>query len=235
MTQFLDYSQYFSGNVKCGITLSNAGNMGFRSDEPAEYVIGKREKFFNTIDLKYNKIYTPIQIHSNRVVCTDNGSENEECDAVFTIRKNIILTICTADCYPIFIGDKASSGIALIHSGWRGFISGIIDNTIKLMIKKTGIKKDSLIIYIGPGIGKCCFEVGEDVYKLFSDKYQHKKNNNCYVDLNKAIHEKLINFGINKSQIFSSGECTVCNTNKYFSYRRTSGEYSRMMSFMTIQ
>ena len=101
------------------------------------------------------------QTHSNKSLFIDKFSnEYENCDGIFTSNKSLTLEVSTADCLPIFFADKNFFGV--IHAGWKGLAEGIIENSIRLLIKN-GFALDNTHILIGPSISKDYFEVKEDV------------------------------------------------------------------------
>src|SRR4051812_12247967 len=75
----------------------------------------------------------------------------------------------TADCVPILIADAHARCIAAIHAGWRGTASGIAERTVERLGEKYGVRPADLTASIGPYIGKCCFEVGEEVLEAIDD------------------------------------------------------------------
>lgn len=171
-----------------------------------------------------NNYYETKQIHSNIVhIVDDNYINGSIGDALITNKINKPLIIKVADCVPIILYDKLNKVVALIHSGWKGTLKNITENTIKVMEKKFNSKGENIQAYIYPSIRQCHFEVEEDVYSLFKnkidniDKYTIRKDIKYHIDLQSIIKDKLINLGI--TDIIDSNICTYCNHKTYHSYR----------------
>ncbi len=159
------------------------------------------------------------QTHSNQSIFIDTFSnEYENCDGIFTSNKNLILEVSTADCLPIFFADKNFFGV--VHAGWKGLAEGIIENSIRLLIKN-GFALDNTHILIGPSISKDYFEVKEDVKCLFDKKFLISKNEKTFLSLQDIAINKLNSFNI--YDIIDVEECTYSKTH-YYSYRRDKTE-----------
>ena len=174
--------------------------------------------------LNLNDYYETKQTHSNIVhIIDDNYINSSIGDALITNKINKPLIIKIADCVPIILYDKENRVVAIIHSGWKGTLDNITENTIKVMKENFNSKGKNIQAYIYPSIRKCHFEVEEDVYYLFKnkieniDKYTIKKDIKYYIDLQSIIKDKLINLGI--KDITDSNICTYCNHDIYYSYR----------------
>ena len=110
------------------------------------------------------------QIHSNKVYKI-NGIPKKRLtgDAMITNKRNIAISILTADCAPILIIEKKQKFVGAIHAGWKGAFKGIVKKTIQLL-KKNGCSEKDMIACIGPCIKKNSYEVKNDFLKLFKDK-----------------------------------------------------------------
>ena len=130
------------------------------------------------------------QTHSNKVVIINSKNKNSikfKSDALITNIKGIALGVVTADCVPIILFDVNNQIIGCIHAGWKGAISGIIENTIKKFKKLSSHNK--IYAGIGPCIGNKSYEVDLPFYKKFMSK---SKKNNIYF-INKKKNKKLFN------------------------------------------
>lgn len=175
-------------------------------------------------ELNLNNYYETKQTHSNIVHIVDDNYQNGSIgDSLITNEINKLLIIKIADCVPIILYDKENQVLALIHSGWKGTLENITENTIKTMKERFNSKSKNIEAYIYPSIRKCHFEVEEDVYSLFKnkidniDKYTKQKDKKYYIDLQSIIKDKLIKLGIN--DIMDTNICTYCNHETYYSYR----------------
>ena len=107
------------------------------------------------------------QIHSNLVLMADRKGMCGEADGLLTDRPGLAVAVRTADCYPILLADTRNHAIAAVHAGWRGTATHIIDRTLEEMAAQFGTSPSDVHAAIGPGIGACCYEVGEEVAGQF--------------------------------------------------------------------
>lgn len=190
------------------------------------------DKFFKLFNLDYRNCIKPNFNHSNNVIIVDkkvNSSEPDfdiynDYDAIITNKPNLILTTTSSDCNLIFIYDPVENVIANIHSGWLGTFKEVSINTIKLMHDKFNCNYCDLYCFIMPSIRVCHFEVGNDVYLKFKEKFNNNKyycfkNNKWHIDLVQIIIDGLINLGVDKNNIEDCNLCTMCNSDILHSYR----------------
>ena len=144
-------------------------------------------------------------------------------DALLTDVRGICLVTGHADCIPVQLYDPVRQVIAAVHAGWRGTALGIAQKTADLMRDKYGCH--DIKGYIGPGISKCCFEVGPEVIEAFGE-YPSCIHGD-HVDLKEINRIQLINSGIKEVKV--SDICTYCD-HRYISYRRDNKTRLRMGS-----
>ncbi|NMM65612.1 peptidoglycan editing factor PgeF [Clostridium sp. P21] len=176
------------------------------------------------------------QIHSDKIV--DYKGEIEEGDALITNKRNLAVGVFTADCVPILLYDKVKNVIAAVHSGWRGTFNCIVLKTIEKMEMQYKTKCEDLIVYIGPHIHECCYEVSEDLIDKFKSLEIYKNVDICnkrYLSLKKCIMHQLNLKNIDESNIKDLNICTFCNKKyKTHSYRRNKN-YGRLFSFIYLK
>lgn len=172
-------------------------------------------------------VYFPIQKHTDSVLIIDQHIPKIPvvADAVLTNRHNLIIGVKTADCVPIIIYDRISQSIGAIHAGWRGTAKSIVIKTIDKMISNFGAKVDNISVMIGASIGRCCYEVDEDVFsKIISvtpdNNFWTKKGEKYHIDLQLSNTLQALTTGILRENISIIQECTCCLNDKYHSYRR---------------
>jgi YfiH family protein len=178
-------------------------------------------------------ILSPLQTHGTEIVFIDDGTntDNINADGILSDSEEMCLTIRTADCVPILLADSSSGIFGAVHVGWRGLVAGIIEE-LTGMIADRGLRADSILIGLGPSIGKCCFETGDEVAILFDESSVWLKQQALLVDLKGAVMEKLTGAGIEAGNIENVDNCTVCSGDDYPSYRRTGDASSQMVSFI---
>ena len=141
----------------------------------------------------------------------------------------------TADCLPVFVSKKDGSMVGIAHAGWRGLVSGVIENLIK-SFKSEG---DNLLVHLGPGISKNFFEVGEELKSYYLSKNINfkrsfsTKNNKNYLDLYDAAKVILEDLQIQK--ISGGDRCTFKESDEFFSYRRDGDKSGRMANLIWIK
>ena len=106
------------------------------------------------------------QEHSNVVHVIDGGARPQAGDGLIMKEKGVIGVIKTADCLPVILYDRSRPLAAIVHAGWRGSAARITEKALQAMID-LGAQPGSMGALIGPGIGPCCYEVGEEVRQAF--------------------------------------------------------------------
>lgn len=180
------------------------------------------------------------QVHSGIVVDIDDtsaASEAVEGDAAVTGLAGVIVGVQTADCVPILIAHREGRAVAAIHAGWRGTASGIAAATVARLGQKFGLALKDFIATIGPHIGPCCYEVGEEVAAEIGDPeaiVRSIRSERPHLDLGLANHSQLVRAGIPDMQIETSSLCTKCRTDLFHSYRRDGKRMGHMLSVIGI-
>jgi len=162
------------------------------------------------------------QVHSARVLEAAATGLAGEGDALVTDRAGVILSVRTADCYPILLVDVKRRVVAAIHAGWRGTSAGIAIEALRKM------QSDPSDVWaaIGPGIGECCYTVGQDVARLFG------RNDAGKIDLAEANRSQLMGMEVPAENIDVIGLCTFCGADQFHSYRRDKEQAGRMISYV---
>ena len=160
----------------------------------------------------------------------------ENCDALITNQKNIMLTILTADCVPILLFDPKQKVVAAVHAGWKGTQQEILFKTVKKMQEIFNSNPKDIIAGIAPSIGKCCYEVDWNVAKNFEkiENSYEKKAKKYMLDLPHINKLQLLNSGLKEDNIELSNICTACSVEHYFSYRKEGGCSGRFMSMIEL-
>lgn len=172
-------------------------------------------------------LYSLTQVHSDRVLVAARPGFVGEGDAVVTRWENLAISIRTADCYPILLADARNRAVAAVHAGWRGTAARIVQKTIEKMRIEFGTDPSDIHAAIGPGIGVCCYEVGEEVARRFGPIRAH-------LDLMSENRRQLEAAGVPSQNIEALGVCTFCDAERFFSYRRDKENPGRMTSFIRI-
>ncbi|NOQ34546.1 MAG: peptidoglycan editing factor PgeF [Methylococcaceae bacterium] len=224
-------------NIHAAMTLRTGGvssgsydslNPAAHVDDNSDSVLKNRQRINTMLGLPFEPVWLN-QVHSPDVVELNHRSANltglkdlsglMTADASFSCESNIVCAVLTADCLPLLLCSKDGEKIAAIHAGWRGLYSGIITNTINALNTK------NLTVWLGAAIGACCFEVGVEVREQFITKNpqfataftEHAKEK-YLADIYQLARIELALNGVN--DIYGGDFCTVCNTQRFYSYRR---------------
>ncbi len=163
------------------------------------------------------------QVHSAKILVEKEG----EGDGLITKTRGTLLVLKTADCLPIFIGQRQGKVVAALHGGWRGLCKGIIPEAVK-KLDSMGFPPEDLVAALGPSIGGCCYEVGEEVFKCFEENNLPSFRRGNFLDLQATASLHLRLTGI--SEVHSLPLCTRCHPWLFYSYR--GGDLGkRMFSF----
>ncbi len=177
--------------------------------------------------LPARRIFRASQVHGARAVEVSGDDTasvaREEADALVAIEPEHAASVRVADCVPILLADSKRGAVAAVHAGWRGVVSGILGAAFELGAKR-GASFD--LAAIGPCIGKCCFDIGDDVAtKLAPHVVQGLVQKG---DLRAAVRAQLSAHGLQNAHIDDVEGCTQCDAARFFSYRRdgdTSGRH----------
>lgn len=151
---------------------------------------------------------TVTQVHRGEALRVDRPGTAGEADALVTTRPGLPLAVFTADCLGVVLSGPSSVGVA--HAGWRGLAAGVLQAAVGLMAEVDGPPRSAAL---GPAIGPCCFEVGEEVAELFPDHVGTTSWGTTSVDLAGAAASVLEGIDLSRD-----GRCTACGGG--FSHRK---------------
>ena len=120
---------------------------------------------------RFANLATVKQIHSAICVAAEGRcGVLGEGDALLEDQPGSAIAIKTADCIPILLVDQRHRAVAAVHAGWRGTVARIAARAVEAMRQRFGAEPRDLHAAIGPGIGKCCYEVGAEVAAEFGER-----------------------------------------------------------------
>lgn len=192
------------------------------------FTLQNREELKNY--LKIQKLIYPNQTHSANIETADFYKDfYKETDALILTDKRLGIFLNFADCTPIVLFDKTQNIGAIAHAGWRGTVAKIGPKTALKMREDYGCKIEDISALIGPCISKCCFEVGFEVYEKLCESVNtppaYPKSEKVFADLKEINRIQLEQVGIKNIDICPY--CTVCDNDKFFSYRKENGTHNR--------
>lgn len=153
------------------------------------------------------------QVHGSRVIETDSPGRHGEADALWTTEPDLPLAVLTADCLGVVLHGEKAVGVA--HAGWRGASAGVVA-ALREEMKLAGAPP--VRASIGPGIGPCCFEVGDEVARVFPGQVEATSWGTTSVDLVGAVTEQLDGL-----EVWAARRCTR-HEEGMFSHRRDQTE-----------
>ena len=197
---------------------------------------------FTLADYKLgNVVSCATQEHGARVHIHHHPPGPEVGDGLWTSSPGVVIAIRMADCVPILLWDPQAPAVAAIHAGWRGTAKNIVGNAVAKGAA-LGVLPRRLRAAIGPCIGLCCFEVGDEVVEALraadlgdSDiQVQAGPRGRTHVNLRSANRVLLKRAGLIDSNIDDVGSCTYCTADRYQSYRRDGASSGRMHGLIAL-
>lgn len=182
------------------------------------------------IPARFAQLATLKQIHSSSCVAAEGRTGIlGEGDALLENQPGSVVAVKTADCIPVLLVDERLRAVAAVHAGWRGTVARIAGEAVAAMGRRFGTRPEDLHAAIGPGIGKCCYEVGAEVAAQFGG---HGRG---HIDLAAANRRQLEEAGVTPERIYASNLCTMCRAAEFDSFRRDHQAAGRMVSFAGIR
>jgi len=257
--QVLTYTgwSHFSNQLIVGFTTKNGGtskdefgslNLGLHVMDEYNSVVSNRKKLADVLRFPTEHWVCSEQTHKNKIakvtkhnlgagVMTYEDSIKDT-DGLFTAEKNVLLTLCFADCVPLYFYAPSRELIGIAHAGWKGTVQDIAGEMVRAWSSE-GINPLEIHALIGPAIDKCCYIVDDYVMNFVkkldnvnSKPYKKISNNQYRLDLKELNYQLLVRAGIPPEQIQVSSYCTSCENQLFFSHRRDAGKTGRMMSFI---
>src|SRR5713226_86307 len=222
---------------------------GFNEDE-AENIHENRRRFLKLFDGDWT-LAGCWQTHSAdvRVVRSEQEAQpkpgvlgdEKYCDALISQTPKILLAVKTADCVPILLGDPKTGAFAAVHAGWRGTSSSIVRRAIEQLQSEYETCARDLRAAIGPAANSCCYEVGDEVIKVFKERFPQSdhlftptREGHARIDLQAANRDQLVSAGVSPDRIHLAPLCTMDRTDLFFSYRREKKLHGRVGRLMSV-
>lgn len=221
------------GGVSDGIFSSM--NLGYsRGDTPA-HVEENFRRFCAAAGCSFDGMVFTRQVHGDavrQVTAADANYPLEngikvDCDGLMTNQQDVSLVIFSADCIPVLLYDPVSKVVAAVHAGWRGTALQIPRRAVERMAAVYGTDPSNVFAAIGPGISRCCFETDGDVPSAMpwaADYMEAQPNGKYFVDLKAINASSLRQAGVPTAQIDISPACTMCQSDLFWSHRKTQGK-----------
>lgn len=220
-------------------------NVGLGSADEKERVVENRARVSRWFDAAPDRLATVHQIHSPDVFTADGSyaGERPQADALVTATPGLVLGVLTADCGPVLFADPQARVVGAAHAGWKGALTGILENAIAAM-EALGARRKNIVACLGPSISRRHYEVGPEFVERFTgtnpayaDFFSpSERQHHAMFDLPGLTLRRLVEAGIEAENL---DICTYPAEADYFSYRRTvhrnEADYGRQISAIMIR
>jgi YfiH family protein len=179
----------------------------------------------------------PHQVHGAAVVVLEDregGSPLGEADAVATARPGAAVGVLGADCPGVILVDPVRRALAVVHSGWRGTLAGVVPVAVETLRRRFGSDGKDLRAGIGPGISARRYEVGPEVAEPFRSAFpgadrciSRGRGDRSHLDLHEAIRLQLASAGVPAERVETMAACTYDDSASFFSHRRDGARTGR--------
>jgi len=209
-------------------------NLGILTEDDPNRVVENRRRLCEAVGADADTATMAWQVHGS--VVTEAKPKGilertvfDKCDGLWSDRPGQAMALVTADCFPVAVAraDGRKPGLCVLHVGWRGLLEGIVASGTE------ALGDGPLTAAIGPGIGACCYEVGEEVAGPFRERFGDEVVVDGRLDLGGAAERALREAGV--ASVERLGHCTACEPELFFSHRRDQGRTGRQGVIASIR
>jgi len=236
---------FFSRKNGFSLGIYKSLNCGEGSQDKSGHILKNLDYVAKKLNIESENLMLMNQIHSNKVIHINEKNikfKKFDSDALVTNMKGLALGVLTADCVPILLYDNSNHIIGAIHAGWKGCVSGVIENTLN-KFNDIG-KNNNFFACVGPCIGKDSYEVGCDLFEEFNKKsknnalFFHRKTSKKFqFDLRGYVNNELKKLGVKNLDNINID--TFKDADNSFSYRRSlkleESDYGRCISTICLK
>ena len=240
-------------------------NLGWTVGDAREHVEANYRRWASAFGLKREDLTTTWQVHGNRVLVADDahrGGSLGKADALITNTPGIPLVQRYADCTPIMLYDPVRHACGIAHAGWRGVVARCAEAAVRAMQAEFGCDPADMVAAVGPAIGPCCYEVGEEVAQAIRATQRHPErlltpalqlptsdlrprtpdfgprtsdshHTAYFLDLWEANAQQLRDAGVGHIEVAQI--CTACHRDIFFSHRGDKGRSGRFGAFIMLR
>ena len=208
------------------------GNMSFARGTEKE-TVRNRSTYLDSFNLNLKKLIAPRLVHGNNCVIADSSHTGcgafsfadaiPETDALVTAETDLILSVTTADCLPVYLWSDDGEVIGIAHAGWKGLVEGVLKSLIQKARGLHNISLNRFYLHIGIGVGLCCYVIDKERLKKFLGypmcEIHWREDESAHLNLAAVAKVQSRRQGIPEENVTLEPGCTACG-NIYPSYRR---------------
>jgi YfiH family protein len=211
------------------------GNLQLRGDRSEWDAVAR------ALEVSSDRVRLIRQVHGAAVAtarCGADAGPAPEADAIVSDDPSSAIAVRVADCAPILLADARRGAVGAVHAGWRGTVQSVAAEGVSAMQREFGSSPADLIVAIGPCLGACCGEVGDEVVDAFkraghdpasSHWFSPGPRGRPHLDLSQANVDQLAGAGVLRSNIHVADLCTKCHAGLMHSYRASGVAAGRMV------
>jgi len=198
-------------------------NVSYSVGDAEENVDENLRRAADSVGARREDLFAAYQVHGRAVTLVEPETQpRPKCDVLITRSPEKSLMLRFADCTPVLLADTRRNVIGAVHAGWRGSAVRAAGAAVAALGEVCGSNPRDLVVGIGPAIGPCCYEVGEDVVTAFADRPWLFTDSR--LDLWEANRQALVEAGVPADQIEVARVCTRCQSERFFSHRANGGQ-----------
>jgi polyphenol oxidase len=197
-------------------------NLGISTDDDPGAVEENRHRLAAALGREPERVVFALQVHGTRLIEHPHEESVPEADGHVVTEPGLAPMVLAADCLPVAL--RGPGGLAMVHAGWRGLADGILGSAVEAVEATTAA--------IGPGIGPCCYEVGQEVLDAFADLGDGIADGRM-LDLPEVARCRLAQAGVERVE--SAGLCTNCSPELFFSHRHDRGRTGRQAGIAWLE
>ncbi len=223
-------------------------NLRMNCSDDRNNVLKNYDIICKEIGVNYQNLVCSNQVHDDKIYTAEKKdmgkgivrpSDIESADGLICREAGVPICTVFADCVPLYFLDPQKRVIALSHSGWKGTVKRIGQKTIQKMHDEYGCQPDDILAAVGPSIGVCHFEVGDEVAEVFDREFGasvvQRYRKSYHVDLQKAVLMQFDEAGLKREHVTCADICTYCNSDLLFSHRATGGRRGNLAAIMELK
>jgi YfiH family protein len=190
-------------------------NLGRLTDDDPANVDQNRGRLCAAVGAVPEDVAMNRQVHGAVVNRAERGGRGRPGDGLWTDEPQVPMLIFTADCLPVaLVRQNGRAGLALVHAGRMGILAGVLEASVAAL-------GGNIAAVVGPGIGPCCYEVGEEIADAYRARFGPDSARGRMLDLWTASEVALREAGVRRIERLDL--CTACDSERFFSHRRDGG------------